>query len=565
MLEANGRLNGAGRNFCRLRKCGEKRLALGESRREGGAVDVLIAGAGFAGLYMLIKARRMGLNAILLEAEDEVGGTWRANRYPGARVDVQSLEYSYSFDEALQQEWRWSERYASQPELLRYANHVADRFSLRDDICFNTRLTEAMWDEAHRRWSVAANTGRRWSAKFLVMACGPLSTPNMPDFEGLDGFRGQILHTARWPRESVNFDGLRVGVVGTGSSGVQVIPQIARQARELTVFQRTAAYVVPAHNGPLDPAFEARVKADYPGFRRRNRTMPTGFGCENPPNPTSALSASSQERQAMFEERWRIGGFALLGAYGDLMLDERANALAAEFVRGKIRGIVRDPDIAERLSPRQTIGCKRLCVDSSGYYETFNRQNVSLVDVSQVPIERVTRDGIVAGGREYRLDALVLATGFDAMTGTLTRLDIKGRDGLPIREKWSAGALNYLGLAVAGFPNLFNIAGAGSSSAFTSVILAIEHHVDWIGDCLNWLRGQGRDVIEATGEAEAKWVDYVRARAERTVYLSCNSWYLGANILGKPRIFMPLPVGFPVYAARCAEVAANGYEGFRVG
>ena len=526
--------------------------------------DVLIVGAGFAGMYMLIKARQLGLSAVVLEAASGVGGTWRANRYPGARVDVQSLEYSYSFDEALQQEWRWTERYASQPELLRYANHVADRFSLRRDIRFDTRLTDALWDEASARWLVAADTGERWSARFLVMASGPLSTPNTPNFEGLDTFRGKIFHTAKWPLEPVDFSGLRVGVIGTGSSGVQVIPQIASQARDLTVFQRTAAYAVPANNGPLDPAFEARIKADYAGFRERNRRMRTGFGSETPPNMVSALTASPEELAARFEERWRIGGFTLLGAFYDIMLDERANALAAEFVRGKIRGIVRDPEIAERLSPRQTIGCKRLCVDSAGYYETFNRPNVSLVDVSETPIERITPGGAVVGAREYELDALVLATGFDAMTGTLARLNIRGRKGLSLQEKWRPGPLNYLGLATAGFPNLFNVAGAGSTSAFTSVLVSIEHHIDWIGDCIAWLNARGLGAIEAKEEAEAEWMEHVQAMARQTVFLTCNSWYLGANIPGKPRLFMPLTGGYPPYAARCAEVAAKGYEGFRV-
>jgi cyclohexanone monooxygenase len=539
-------------------------MASPDPSHDGGVVDLLIVGAGFAGMYMLIKARRLGLAAVALEAADEVGGTWRANRYPGARVDIQSLEYSFSFDEALQQEWRWTERYASQPELLRYAKHVADRFSLRKDIWFHTRLTDAIWDDAVGRWSVIADTGRRWSAKYLVMASGPLSTPNTPNFEGLDRFRGQVFHTARWPSEAVDFSGLRVGVIGTGSSGVQAIPQIAAQAQRLTVFQRTAAYAVPAHNGPLDPGFEARIKSDYAGFRQRNRAMRTGFGSQTPPNMVSALSVSPEEREARFEERWRIGGFTLLGAFNDLMLNERANAFAAEFVRGKIRAIVHDPEVAERLSPRQTIGCKRLCVDSSGYYETFNRPNVSLIDVSQTPIERITPEGVVVAGRVHGLDALVLATGFDAMTGTLTRLNIKGRNGLSMEEKWSSGALNYLGLGTAGFPNLFHVAGAGSTSAFTNVIVSIEHHVDWIGDCIAWMEARGRGAIEPAEEAEAAWMEYVLATARQTVFLTCNSWYMGANIPGKPRVFMPLTAGFPAYAARCAEVAAKGYEGFRI-
>lgn len=531
---------------------------------DGRTVQVLIVGAGFAGMYMLIEARRRGLSAVVLEAAAGVGGTWRANRYPGARVDIQSLEYSFSFDEALQQEWRWTERYASQPELLRYANHVADRFSLREDIHLDTRVTDAVWDESKGLWRVGTKAGARWSAKYLVMASGPLSTPNSPDFPGLESFSGQIFHTASWPDDRIDFAGKRVGVIGTGSSGVQIIPQIAGEARHLTVFQRTAAYVVPARNGPLDPAYAARIKSDYSGFRQRNLAMRGGFGSETPPNMVSALAASPQEREAEFERRWRIGGFALLGAFSDLLVDERANALAAEFVRGKIRAIVDDPEVAQRLSPRQTVGCKRLCVDSAGYYETFNRPNVSLVDVSETPVERITPGGVVAAGREHELDMLVLATGFDAVTGTLTRMNVTGRNNLSLREKWSAGALNYLGVATAGFPNLFNVAGAGSTSAFTNVMVSIEHHIAWIADCLSWLEAHGLTSIDPTPDAETAWMSQVLAVARKTVFLTCNSWYLGANIPGKPRLFMPFAGGFPVYAARCAEVAANGYEGFRV-
>jgi len=525
------------------------------------AVDMLIVGAGFAGLYMLHKARRMGLDALVVEAAPSVGGTWYHNRYPGARVDIQSMEYSFSFDETLQQEWKWSERYAPQAELLRYANHVADRFGLRDGIHLSTRIAGAHFDEAARRWTVRTESGQSWSARFLVMASGPLSSPNLPDFAGLKEFAGPVYHTADWPHEPVDFSGLRVGIVGTGSSAVQAIPQIAQQARELTVFQRTAAYAAPAHNGPLDQEFEARIKADYAGFRARNRRMHGGFGSALPPNPVSALAVSAEAREAAFEQRWKIGGFALLGAFNDLLLNEQSNALAAQFVRDKIRAIVKDPETARRLSPTHTIGCKRLCVDS-GYYDTFNRPNVRLVDISRQPIERFTASGLQSGAGHFEFDALVLATGFDAMTGTLMRLDLRGRGGLPIKEKWHAGPLNYLGLTIAGFPNLFNIAGPGSTSAFTNVVVAIEQHVDWIADCIAHLDAHGLATVEATESAEAAWAEHVNAAARRTVFLSCNSWYLGANIPGKPRMFMPLAGGFPQYAERCAQVARNGYEGF---
>ena len=394
------------------------------------------------------------------------------------------------------------------------------------------------------------------------MASGPLSTPNTPSFPGLPRFAGRVLHTADWPHEAVDFTGQHVGVIGTGSSGLQIIPLIAQQAASLTVFQRTAAYAVPAHNAPLAAEVEARVKADYAGFRARNRQMRTGSGSDVPAGTQSALAVSAQEREAEFERRWRIGGFCLLGAYADVMTDARANETVAEFVRAKIRAAVHDPDVAQRLSPRQPIGCKRMCVDSGGYYETFNLPHVTLVDVSERPIEAITLAGVVLDGSEFELDALVLATGFDAITGTLLRLDLRGRGGLRIQDKWRAGPLNYLGLMTAGFPNLFHIAGVGSSAAFTNVIVSIEHHVDWIASCIGHVLGSGRATIEASETAEADWVAHVTRMAGYTVFMSCNSWYLGANIPGKPRMFMPLVGGFPLYADKCAAVSREGYAGF---
>src|SRR5215470_10516065 len=509
-----------------------------------GTFDVLVIGAGFGGLYALHKLRESGLAVRVLEAAPSVGGTWWANRYPGARVDIQSLEYSYSFSEPLQQEWRWTERYAGQPELLRYANHVADRFDLRRDLRLGTRVRAAHFDEVARRWRVVSEAGAAWTARFLVLAIGPLSSPNVPAFPGLDRFAGQVLHSAAWPDQPVDLSERHVAVIGTGSSGVQLIPILAEKARALTVFQRTAAYAVPARNGPLDPAWEARVKADYAGFRARNRKAYSGFGSELTPRPTSALDATAEEREAAFEERWRIGGLGLLSTFRDLLTNPAANELAAEFVRGKIRQIVRDPDNADRMCPRHPIGCKRLCV-GTGYYETFNRPGVALVDVNAHPIAAVVPAGLVAGGREHRFDTLVLATGFDAFTGPVTRIDLRGRGGLRIQDKWRGGPLNYLGLAVAGFPNLFHIAGPGSTSAFTNFFVTVEHHVDWVADCLAWLDARGDTTIEASADAEAAWVAFVNAIAQSTIYLGCQSWYLGANIPGKPRVFMPLAGGFP--------------------
>ena len=523
-------------------------------------MDAVIVGAGFAGLYMLHRVRRLGLKARVFEAGSGVGGTWYWNRYPGARCDVESLEYSYQFDEALQQEWKWSERFAPQVEILRYAEHVADRFGLRSDIQFDTRVEAAVYDEAAGRWSVTASDGAETSGQFLILATGCLSSTNLPEIKGLESFAGERYHTGRWPHHAVDFSGKRIGVIGTGSSAIQAVPVIARQAKALVVFQRTPTYSVPARNGAIDPGYEARIKADYAGFRARNSRMPNAFGSNLPRSEASALSATPEERGRAFEERWRRGGLPFLGAFGDLMLNGEANAAAAEFVRGKIRGIVKDPATAARLTPRQPIGCKRLCVDTD-YYATFNRPNVRLVDLGEAPIEAITAAGVIAGGEEHALDCLVFATGFDAMTGPLLAIDIRGRGGQALRDKWRGGPRSYLGLGSAGFPNLFIITGPGSPSVLTNMMVSIEQHVNWIADCLAWMRRNGHARIEATAAAEDEWGGHVNAVAERTLYPTCNSWYLGANVPGKPRVFMPL-IGFPPYVEKCDAVAARGYEGF---
>jgi len=528
------------------------------------AFDVVIVGAGFAGMYMLHRVRGLGLSARVYEAGSGVGGTWYWNRYPGARCDVESMEYSYQFSDELQQEWHWSERFATQPEILRYADHVADRFGLRDDIQFDTRVTGAEFDEKASHWRVSTTGGggpaAPVSARFLIMATGCLSSTNMPSIPGIDSFAGEKYHTGQWPHEPVDFTGKRVGVIGTGSSAIQSIPIIAGQAKELFVFQRTPNYSVPAHNAPLDPDYEARIKAEYGAFRARNSLMPNAFGSSLPRNEASALAATDQERRQAYETRWQRGGLVLLGAFGDLLLDARANETAAEFVREKIRAIVRDPVTAELLTPWQVIGCKRLCVDT-GYYETFNRPNVHLVDVKAHPIEQITPTGLRTGGRDYPLDCIVFATGFDAMTGTLTKMDIRGRGGLSLREKWHAGPRTYLGLGLAAFPNLFTISGPGSPSVLTNMLVSIEQHVNWIAACLAYMREHGHTVIEATAQAEDAWVEHVNSVADRTLYPGCNSWYLGANVPGKTRVFMPL-IGYPPYVRKCEEVVAKGYEGF---
>jgi len=435
--------------------------------------DIVIVGAGFAGLYMLHRARKLGLAARVFEAGSGVGGTWYWNRYPGARCDVESMEYSYQFDDALQQEWRWSERFATQPEIMRYANHVADRFELRKDIRFNTRVVAATYDEAAKRWTVRTGDGAETSAQFVVMATGCLSSTNLPDIKGLESFAGARYHTGEWPHEDVDFTGRRVGVIGTGSSAIQSIPILAERARTLTVFQRTANYTVPARNAPLDPDFVARIKADYPAFRARNSLQINAFGSNMPRSAIPARELSPEERRTALEARWRYGGLFFLGAFGDLLLDPAANDEAAEFVREKIRGIVRNPEVARLLSPRQIIGCKRLCVDTD-YYATFNRPNVRLVDISETGIDEVTPRGVRVNGTSHELDALVFATGFDAMTGTLLRIDIRGRDGRTLEDAWRAGPRTYLGLSVAGFPNLFLVTGPGSPSVLTNMIVSIE-------------------------------------------------------------------------------------------
>jgi cyclohexanone monooxygenase len=510
-------------------------------------------------MYMLHRLRGLGLRAHVFEAGGGVGGTWYWNRYPGARCDVESVEYSYSFDAALQQEWNWTERYAAQSEILAYAEHVADRFGLRRDISFDARVETAVLDEATASWQVETTRGRA-SARFLILAVGCLSSPNRPSLPGLERFRGPVLHTGQWPHGGVALDGLRVAVIGTGSSAIQAVPVIARAARHLFVLQRTANFAVPAHNRPLEPGELDRIKADYPALRataqiRRNYIS---FAV----NPQSALAVAPEERLDAYESRWAMGGLCFNAAFADQLVDRRANAFAAEFVRGKIREIVRDPETAALLSPQSVIGCKRLCVES-GYYEAFNRANVELVDVSQRPIEGVTETGIRAAGRELTVDAIVFATGFDAMTGSILRIDPIGEGGRPLSAAWAEGPKSYLGLSVAGFPNLFTITGPGSPSVLSNMIASIEQHVDWIADCLDGLRRAGRERIEATLEAQENWVRHVGEVAAGTLFPHCNSWYLGANIPGKPRVFMPY-VGCPPYREICDRIAADGYTGFRV-
>jgi cation diffusion facilitator CzcD-associated flavoprotein CzcO len=525
-------------------------------------LDALIVGAGFSGLYQLLCLRdRLGLSVQVLEAAGGVGGTWYWNRYPGARCDSESHAYCYSFDEELMREWQWSERYPEQPEIMRYLNHVADRFDLRRDIRFNTRVASAHYDEAANRWHVRTEAGEEFSATFLITAVGCLSTANVPAIPGLESFAGTWYHTGQWPHDGVDFSGKRVGVVGTGSTGIQAIPVIARTAAHLTVFQRTANYSVPARNGPLTETFRRWVRENTAEIRRITRATPNGHPFVIAERRARATPA--EERQALYEAAWEKGGLQFRATFQDLLVDKEANDTAADFIRGKIREIVKDPATAAKLSDiDHPYAAKRPPIDTD-YFETYNRGNVSLIDVRAAPIERITPEGIRTREGDYGLDIIVFATGFDAMTGPLLRMDIRGRDGLPLAEAWEAGPRNYLGLQVAGFPNLFTVTGPGSPSVLCNMPVAIEQHVEWITDCIAHLRARGLNRIEPKPEAVDQWVDQVNAAANATLLpLAAHSWFLGANVPGKPRVFMPYAGGMARYREICADVAASGYQGF---
>ena len=525
------------------------------------SVDMVVVGAGFAGLRTLHTMRGLGLSVAVLEEGSDIGGVWFWNRYPGARCDVESYDYSYGFSPALEQEWRWTERYASQPEILRYIHHVADRFDLRRDVHLDHRVTGARYDEAAARWTVSTAAGSTWQAQFLVMAVGQLSTSKEPELPGRTSFEGQILHTGRWPHEPVDFAGKRVGVIGTGSSGMQLVPVVAPQAAHLAVFQRTPNYSIAAWNAPISDEEDASVKAHYRERREAARNSPSGLGFV--PNKQSALEVTPEERRARYEEAWQRLGFGFVLAYRDLLLDQRANDTAADFIREKIALAVRDPQTREKLMPRDfPFATKRPSVDS-GYFATFNRDDVELVDVRSDPLSEITPTGITtASGRHHELDVIVFATGFDAMSGSLLRPEIVGRRSETLREAWSAGPVSYLGLGVVGFPNLFVIAGPGSPSLLSNVLLSTEQHVDWIADLLVHMRDRGMDEVEVTPEAQRGWVEHVEDRAEQTLYPKARSYYMGDEISGKPRRFMPYSGGVRGYRRIIERVAAAGYEGF---
>jgi cyclohexanone monooxygenase len=523
--------------------------------------DVVVVGAGFAGMYMLHRLRGQGLSVRVYEQGGDVGGTWYWNRYPGARCDVESMQYSYSFSDELQQEWDWSERYAPQTEILRYANHVADRFKLRTDIQLDTRVDRAVFDESANTWSVATSDGKTVIAKYVVLATGCLSNARMPDIKGLPDFKGKVYHTGHWPHEPIDFTGQRVAVIGTGSSGIQSVPVIAEQASHLTVFQRTANFSIPARNAALTSEEREAVRAKYPEIRRFAREEArNGIYTEMPDR--GALDDGDNERRARYESRWSYGGLTFMAAYNNLALDKAANDTAADFVREKIAEIVRDPQTARLLQPNNhPIGSKRICVDTD-YFATFNRPNVTLVDIKSNPIEKISPNAVRTAAGDYEVDTLVLATGFDAMTGSVAKIDISGRQGQTLNQKWAEGPKTYLGLMSAGFPNLFVITGPGSPSVLSNMMVSIEQHVDWIADCIAWMRDRGFEVMEAKQDAEDKWVAHVNEVAHITLYPQANSWYMGANIPGKPQIFMPYIGGVGVYRQICNDVAAKGYKGF---
>jgi len=524
-------------------------------------VDAVVVGAGFAGLYALHRLRGLGLNVRVVEAGSDVGGTWYWNRYPGARCDIQSVFYNYTFDDDLAREWQWSEKYAAQPEILRYLQHVADRFDLRRDITFDTRVTELRFDEATARWSVRTDAGQTLETTYVVLGVGLLSSANLPDIPGRDDFTGPVLHTGHWPHEPVDFTGQRVGVIGTGSSGIQTIPIVAEQAAHLTVFQRTPNFSLPAHNGAPDAEEVAALRARHPEVREQLRS--SSYGILLDPPTQSALEVSDEERRATYASRWEDGTLTgILQAYNDLVRNQESNDTASEFVRERIAEMVDDPQVAEDLLPRgYAFGTKRPCLDT-GYYATFNRADVKLVNLRRTPIERITATGVRTSAGEHELDMLIFATGYDAMTGPLLALDIRGRDGVSLRDAWADGPSSYLGIGVAGFPNLFTITGPGSPSALSNAVISIEQHVEWVSDLIDHMRSHGLTTVEASEVAQKEWTDHVQAAGNATLYPQTDSWYMGANIPGKPRVFLPYIGGVGAYRAHCDEVAAAGYRGF---
>lgn len=524
-------------------------------------LDTLVVGAGFSGLYTLYRLREMGHAVHLVERADQVGGVWHWNRYPGARCDIESVDYCYSFSRELVQEWNWSERYPAQPEILAYINFVADKFDLRSSISFHTEVVSMVWDEDALAWHVTTDRGDQITAGHVVMATGQLAVPQLPDIPGVHDFGGQTIHTGNWPHEGVDLSGKRVGVIGTGSSGVQVIPQIAKQAEHLNVFQRTAHYAIPARNRPLDQEYVAELKANFEEYREIARNHPGGT--HRHIGEDSALDVDPEAVIETFEGHWERGGPDILAAYKDIRTDESAAEKAGAFVRDKIKHLVQDPSTAEILSPKgYPFGSKRLVLEID-YYNTYNRDNVSLIDVKADPIERITERGVLlASGTEHELDVLVHATGFDALTGALFHVDPIGVGGQRLSEAWKDGPHTYLGISTHGFPNMYVVAGAGSPSVISNVLISIEQHVEWITDHIAWLAKNGLQRSEAELAPQEQWTQHVYEVAQPTLFMKGNSWYVGANVPGKPRVFALYLGGVGNYRQICQKVADNDYEGF---
>jgi cation diffusion facilitator CzcD-associated flavoprotein CzcO len=529
---------------------------------QAGTYDAIIIGAGFSGLYQLHQLRdQLGLSVLVLEAGDDVGGTWYWNRYPGARCDSESFYYSYSFSKELQEQWQWTERYPEHGEIRRYLGHVADRFALRPDIRFGTRVKSAAYNEASNRWTVTTASGDFYTAQYFITAVGCLSSTNIPKIPGLENFQGEWHHTGNWPQDGVDFTGKRVGLIGTGSTGIQATPVLAAESQHLTVFQRTANYSIPARNGKLTPEAKADIQVNYPALREKARSTLNGHPWDN--YEKSALDVSPETREARYEAAWEVGGLRFRAAFADLLRNKEANDTAAEFIRAKIRTIVKDPATAAKLTPTDhPFATKRPPIDTN-YFETFNRDNVDLVDLKATPIVEITPTGIRTTDAEYPLDIIVFATGFDAMTGPLLAMDITGTEGHTLKQDWSAGPITYLGLQTAGYPNMFTITGPGSPSVLTNMPVAIEQHTQWITACIKHMRDNGLTRIEATPAESDKWVAHVNDAANATLLPMANSsWYLGANVPGKPRVFMPYAGGMASYAKLCDEIAADNYRGF---
>ncbi len=525
-------------------------------------LDVIIVGAGFSGLYMLYKMRKMNLKALIIERASDAGGTWFWNRYPGARCDIESIEYSYSFSDELQQEWNWSNRYSDQSEILDYINYVVKKFNLKENIVFNTSVKSATFDENLKNWIVETDS-KSYSSKFCVMATGTLSSIKQPNFDGLENFKGDWYVTGEWPHEKLDFTSKKVAIIGTGSSAVQSIPVIAEEAKNLTVFQRSPNYTIPANNRPLTEKELSNAKSSYDQIREKAKYTRAGIGY-NQFEERKLLDLSSEEIKKELNNRWKIGGQEIFTAgFTDVGVNVEANKIVADFVKSKIKEIVKDPKIAELLSPEDAIGCKRLCADTN-YFETYNRENVELIDLNSNPINSITENGILTKNKEFKFDTIIFATGFDAMTGALQAIDITGKNGKKLKQVWKDGPKSFLGLLINGFPNLFTVTGPGSPSVLTNMMVAIEQQVEWISDCINFLSKSNLNEVEADELFQIEWMDHIEEVAKNTLRYTCNSWYVGANVPGKKRVFMPYAGGFGKYREKCDEIAENNYSILRI-